>query len=180
MVGTGGCNADHLGAAVVSIVRVSKRERFVVMDKTGLEDPRLSFKTKGLLAYLLAKPDNWTINYRQLVKVGPDGKSLVLSALKELEKYGYLQRRRVNTSEGYRWEQTLYEYPMGGKPEHGKPPWADAWRMDPLTEEGSTETRHAPKTKPPTQAPYVMCDQCDCAVLVRDLEAHNAGHEVAS
>lgn len=160
----------------MSIIRISKRETFVVIDKTGIIDPRLSFKAKGLLAYLLGKPDDWTINYRQLVKVGPDGKASVLAGLKELEKAQYLQRLRVNTSEGFRWEQVLYETPMGRKPEHGKPPWSDAWRMDPLTKEGSTEMAHAPETEP--QPPgYTMCDECDCAVLKRDLDAHKAMHE---
>ncbi len=96
----------------MSIVRVSKRERFVVMDKTGLEDSRLSFKAKGLLAYLLTKPDKWSISYRQLEKVGPDRKTVVLSALKELENGGYLHRERIHVNGLYDWEQVLYEVPL--------------------------------------------------------------------
>ncbi len=41
------------------IIRVKKcQNNFVMMDKTFLEDTRLSFKAKGILAYLLSKPDN--------------------------------------------------------------------------------------------------------------------------
>lgn len=156
------------------IVRVSKRERFVVIDKTGLNDPSLSFKAKGLLAYLLAKPDDWTINYRQLEKVGPDGKASVLAGLKELETMRYLRRQKMNTAQGFQWEQVLYETPMGGKPEHGEPPRVDAWRMDAFTKEGSTDKSHASEIKPP--APYELCDVCGCAVPDRDLEEHLASH----
>lgn len=36
------------------VIRVRKSpNRFVVMDKTFLEDSRLSYKAKGILAYLL-------------------------------------------------------------------------------------------------------------------------------
>lgn len=41
------------------IIRVRRcPNNFVMMDKTFLEDTRLSFKAKGILAYLLNKPDN--------------------------------------------------------------------------------------------------------------------------
>ena len=42
------------------VIRVQKRpSSFVMMDKSFLEDTRLSYKAKGILAYLLSKPDNW-------------------------------------------------------------------------------------------------------------------------
>lgn len=44
------------------VIRVKKRpSNFVMMDKTFLEDDRLSYKAKGLLAYLLSKPDDWKV-----------------------------------------------------------------------------------------------------------------------
>ena len=44
------------------VIRVRKRpNNFVMLDKTFLEDDRLSFKAKGILAYLLSKPDNWKV-----------------------------------------------------------------------------------------------------------------------
>ena len=33
----------------MGIVRVDKKKNFAVMDKTGLEDPSLSFKAKGYI-----------------------------------------------------------------------------------------------------------------------------------
>ena len=60
------------------VIRVRKRpNNFVMLDKTFLEDDRLSFKAKGILAYLLSKPDNWKVIVGNLVKYSKDGKSAV-------------------------------------------------------------------------------------------------------
>lgn len=40
------------------IIRVEKHTKnFVILNKVFLEDKRLSFKSKGILTYLLSKPD---------------------------------------------------------------------------------------------------------------------------
>jgi len=38
------------------IVRTPNRDRFTIIDKRALEDDRLSWRARGLLAYLLSKP----------------------------------------------------------------------------------------------------------------------------
>lgn len=98
----------------MGIVRVRKRENpYVQIDKTGLNDDRLSFKAKGMLAYLLSKPDNWNVSRNQLAKVGADGISSVRSGLKELRDYGYLEKRPVKDGKGriVEWESIIYEVP---------------------------------------------------------------------
>lgn len=58
------------------VIRVKKRpSNFVMMDKTFLEDDRLSYKAKGLLAYLLSKPDDWKVIVGNLVNSSKDGKA---------------------------------------------------------------------------------------------------------
>ena len=96
------------------IVRVQKHENpYVIIDKTILEDDRLTFKARGLAAYLLGKPDDWSISERHLVKCGPDGAAAIRSGLKELEEAGYLKRNRRRTDDGkFSWEATLYEVPQ--------------------------------------------------------------------
>jgi len=97
----------------MSIIRVDKKQNFVVMDKTGLEDPNLSFKAKGLLAYLLSKPDNWYCHSKHLAKVGQDGISAVKSGLKELREQGYLEKRKIRDKKGKikEWESIIREVP---------------------------------------------------------------------
>ena len=69
------------------VIRVKKRpSNFVMMDKTFLEDDRLSYKAKGLLAYLLSKPDDWKVIIGNLVNSSKDGKASVYAGLKEFKE----------------------------------------------------------------------------------------------
>ena len=79
------------------IYRVNKSVNYSVIDNRFLHDPRLSWKAKGLLGYLLSKPNDWKIYESDLVNHARDGKDAVRSALGELKKYGYLnwQQKRV-------------------------------------------------------------------------------------
>ena len=77
---------------------------FYLLDKAISEDKRLSWAARGLLIFLLGKPDNWTVSPAALVNetagssrsVGRDG---VYAILKELKDVGYL-RMVGNRSEG--------------------------------------------------------------------------------
>lgn len=97
------------------VIRVRKRpNNFVMIDKTFLEDERLSFKAKGILAYLLSKPDNWKVIVGNLVKYSKDGKSAVYAGLKELKECGYYVKTPIRNEDGTRisrWESTVYEVP---------------------------------------------------------------------
>ncbi len=53
-------------------------------------DSRLSWKARGLLAYLLSLPDGWDIAVRDLVHRGPDGRDAVYTVLHGLKACGYL------------------------------------------------------------------------------------------
>jgi hypothetical protein len=99
------------------IVRVKKRDRYVVISKVPLEDKRLSWKAKGLLAYLLSKPDQWTVMVTQLVNESTDGKDAVRTALLELQASGYLEGEPQRAENG-RFAPTdlvVYEEPQSPK-----------------------------------------------------------------
>jgi len=97
------------------IIRIKKkRNNFVMMDKGFLEDDRLSFKSKGILAYLLSKPDNWKVIVRDLVNHAKDGKKAVYSGLQELKECGYYRKIPVRDETGQRikyWESVVFECP---------------------------------------------------------------------
>ena len=68
----------------MSIIKIRKHENnFVILQKTVLEMPKLSWKAKGLWAYLLSRIDNWEVNVKHLKSHFPGGKDLVLGMLKE-------------------------------------------------------------------------------------------------
>ena len=98
-----------------SIVRTVKNAEnpFVMIDRRIFENDGLSLKAKGLLGYLLSRPDNWTICMADLVKRTKDGKASVRSAIEELENCGYVtkvQLRNGNLFNGY--EYTVHELPL--------------------------------------------------------------------
>jgi hypothetical protein len=63
--------------------------------KEALDDANLSWKSKGILSYLLGKPNNWRVRTRDLENRSSDGATAVRSAIRELEKYGYMKRETV-------------------------------------------------------------------------------------
>ena len=95
-----------------NIIRVKKDTNYVVMDKTFLSDTRLSWKAKGIMAYMLSMPDDWTFYLDELVKHSTDGKSSFKSGFNELKKNGYVRRERQKREDGtFKWETIVYERP---------------------------------------------------------------------
>lgn len=84
------------------IIRIQKRESpYVQIDRAALEDNRLSWKARGILAYLLSKPDDWSIHLFDIVNHGTEGRDSVRSALKELETFGYAKLELVRSEKGH-------------------------------------------------------------------------------
>jgi len=106
------------------IVKVKKyNDPYVQIDKRVIEDARLSWKAKGMLVYLLSKPDDWQVRVKDLVKKAKDGREAALSGLTELIDTGYATREQSHT-EGGKWAETVYtiaEEPQTGFPVTVKP-----------------------------------------------------------
>jgi hypothetical protein len=88
------------------------------MSNHHFKEKGLSLKAKGLLSLMLSLPDDWNYSISGLVRLSKDGKDSVMSALLELEKYGYLNRERVTNSKGQfsGVEYNIFEEPQQGKP----------------------------------------------------------------
>ena len=86
----------------MSIIRVSKNKKnpYFLMNNTGINDKNLSFKAKGLLAYLISKPDNWYINYRDLSSSSLNGIKSIRSAVRELISFGYITLAQFRQDDG--------------------------------------------------------------------------------
>lgn len=70
---------------------------FTQVDNILLNDSDLSFKAKGIYSYLYSKPDGWDFSSDRIANDSMDGVDSVLSGLRELEKTGYLERKRLKT-----------------------------------------------------------------------------------
>jgi len=112
----------------MSIIRKgNKHSNFVVLDKEGIENPNLSWKAKGLLAYLVSRPDNWHVYIEQLANVGTDGRDSTSGGIKELIEAGYIVRQRLTENGKFAgYDYTVYEVAIkaesvNGETIYGKP-----------------------------------------------------------
>ncbi|MCP1145783.1 helix-turn-helix domain-containing protein [Lysinibacillus endophyticus] len=97
----------------MAIIRVEKNENYVVLDRGLLNDARLSWKAKGILAYMLSMPDDWVFYVEELMKHGADGEKSFRSGFNELKKFGYLERFPVyENHQIVKWETIVYEVPQ--------------------------------------------------------------------
>ena len=86
-----------------------------------LNDPDISFKAKGLYAYLNSKPDNWDFSVESIAAQVKEGIDSVRGGIHELEKFGYLKRIKYQNEKGY-WEvdYMLFESPVQDEAYQGK------------------------------------------------------------
>lgn len=109
------------------IIRTQKQRRFTTVDNAPFQDKRLHWDTRGLLGYLLTKPDGWEIRIEDLLKQEePEdgsratGREKIFRMLRELKTYGYLYRDQINGADG-RFETICYIY----ENPNDNPYWAD-------------------------------------------------------
>jgi hypothetical protein len=99
-------------AKTIFRIEKNKDNPYVMIDRRLIENPSLSWKAKGLLAYLLSRPDNWTVRFQDLVKRSPDGGHTVRAAMKELKQAGHVkvvaEREQGRIKQ---WIYTVYELP---------------------------------------------------------------------
>lgn len=74
-------------------------DRYTVIANDWLRDASLSWKAKGLLAYLVSHAAGYDLSHAQIVGDGRDGRDGVTAGLRELETAGYLRRTQARDPE---------------------------------------------------------------------------------
>lgn len=84
----------------MAIVKIIKRENpYIQIDKTGINDSRLSWGASGLLTYLIGRPDDWKINLTHLSSVkNKDKKDKTRGYLNELREFKYCHYFEIRKS----------------------------------------------------------------------------------
>ena len=105
----------------MAVLRVEKNRDYTVMSNHHLRNTDLSLKSKGLLSMILSLPDDWNYTTRGLASICKEGTDSIGSALKELERAGYIVRNRLRDSKGkiVDVEYVIYESPH--HPDTGEP-----------------------------------------------------------
>jgi hypothetical protein len=115
-----------------TIFRINKNKDnpYVMMDKRPLENPILSYKAKGILAYLLSRPDGWEVNITDLTNHAPDGASAVRSGVNELREVGHVVYKRIRNDKKQiiKWLIEVHEYPI--TPQEKEKDFDDAVTLD--------------------------------------------------
>lgn len=102
----------------MAIMRIHKSKNFTVMSNHHFREKKMSLKAKGLLSLMLSLPDDWDYSVAGLATLSKDGKDSVMSALSELEKFGYLKRNQTTNSKGQfaGVDYDIYEQPQPKNP----------------------------------------------------------------
>ncbi|WP_241833229.1 helix-turn-helix domain-containing protein [Streptomyces caatingaensis] len=139
--------------ARAGVVHIRHRHttHFTVVGNHLAQHRDLSLVAIGIGVYVQSLPDGATIGIKDLTRRFPEGEITIARALRELEKAGYLERRRVRNDKGQvvtvtRW----YEQPQGAAQltaAVGTAP-RPAPANPPKTEEAPETTRAQPGDRP--------------------------------
>jgi hypothetical protein len=134
----------------MSVHRLAKYQTddpFTRVPNSAVNDPNLDLKARGLLLFMLSKPDGWVFRERSLAKQAGVGRDQLRGAMQTLVNAGYVVRRwesvdgrPVPVTEVYDSAQSQV-----GEPEVGKP---DPRETQPLSNEVvlvTKENSKAPK-----------------------------------
>ena len=110
------------------------QDNFYILDKKISEDARLSWEARGVLIFLLGKPDNWKVSVAHLISVGSAKRDKMYRIINELMEAGYFTRTKG--PKGHGCDYVISEVPLTENTEVEKP----------LTEKPLTEKPFPSKT----------------------------------
>lgn len=107
----------------MAVMRVHKNANYTIMSNHHFKEKKMSLKAKGLLSLMLSLPDNWDYSINGLVTLSKDGRDSVMTALQELEKFGYLKRTQLINEKGHfaGYDYDIFECPQNLEPNSENP-----------------------------------------------------------
>jgi hypothetical protein len=91
------------GGEVRNLIQIKayRNKNFSVLSLEVIDNEKhLSWKAKGVHTYLITRPPDWQINFKDICNRAEDNEWAVRSALKELENRGYLIREQLKNDDG--------------------------------------------------------------------------------
>ena len=87
----------------MTIIRSPRPEiSYSIIRNETVRDHALTYRARGLLAYLLSMPDDWVTSSERLQGLNTEGRDAIRSAIKELEAAGYMKCEKHQDERG-RW-----------------------------------------------------------------------------
>jgi DNA-binding MarR family transcriptional regulator len=85
----------------MTIIRAERPHiNYTIIKNETLRNNSLSFRARGIHAYLLSMPDNWRTSALQMSRQGQEGRDAILKALQELEEAGFVKRTKSQDAQG--------------------------------------------------------------------------------
>lgn len=182
----------------MAVFRVEKTKDFTIMCNHHLRNVSLSLKAKGLLSLMLSLPEDWDYTTKGLAHICKDGVDSISTAIKELERHGYLTRRRLRNENGQLGdiEYTIHEKPVtaekqGGSPKRENPVQVNPGQAKPVQEEPvlgnpaqlNTNQQRTKKSKTDRSRTYPSIypaepEKADCSDAMDRIELINAYREI--
>ena len=131
----------------MAIFRVERNKGYTVMSNHHLRNKELSLKAKGLLSQMLSLPEGWDYTLAGLSRINRESVDAIRTAVWELEKAGYIERRQGRDEKGKMTaiEYIIYEQPQ---PLSDNPILENPTTVQPILENPTTDK---PMTENPTQ-----------------------------
>ena len=164
------------------IVRAPRPEgNFYVLSKAISEDKRLSWAARGLLVYLLGKPDHWKVSPAAIINETAESakhsrRDAVYGLLDELQATGYMVREQRRDAGGVLGPVSYLvreiattpltekpdTAPLPGSPLPGEPYTGEPLPANPL--QASIEVKQEPKKEQLTKAPAALVETAGAAL----------------
>jgi hypothetical protein len=137
----------------------NRENPYKMVRQATFEDNRLTFEDRGVLAYLLVKPDDWEINIADLWRAGDVGRDKIYRIIAHLVKVGYLERVEVRDKGKFiRTQYLLHEEPLpeiqDTVEDEPLPENQEMVEAEPLPENQETAMPEPLPEKPYTEKPY--------------------------
>ena len=85
----------------MTIVRgPTEADHFTILPNRVIRDRRLSFRARGVLAYLLSMPPGWRTSSTRVARETREGRDAIRTALEELRALGYATLDRHQSQAG--------------------------------------------------------------------------------
>ena len=161
--------------AETTFVRSKKQRDYTTMDNTFLRDDTLSAAAKGVFAYLLFLPDDWTIYQSELCKHFSNGKDSLRKIINELEEHGYIIKEKVKGEKGrfggYRY--IIIEQPCLKDRDGKSATESPTSENPPLPNTNNNQILNKSNTNKPTEKPsFSKTDYDECRKLIESSRAY--------
>ena len=88
----------------------NQKKNFTMVSNSVINDTRLSWKAKGILIYLLSKPENWVAKIEDIYNHASDGYTSLRSGIEDLIICGYMELKNTYDEDKEKFTGRYYEF----------------------------------------------------------------------